>query len=1196
MCAKTRDMTAVGHSSKPPATNPPVESGGFPVLRAGRLRAWLVAVCGIIGLAVFLGSGGADPLTSPGNNEKRTSESLTSAEGNEEEAVPDVLPDKPLPVPSHSPLPAKDDTSSGDLQPPTSAPAVLVQDTVVELKAYTGEPFGVAKLTVEFPDDSMPTRYPDQFIRLTGRRVLYPAFEVDYSRSAGEIRSKVDRYECYFLFQGSEPLSVELKADTTYAGTTTPTDDPEARKALTIAWWRTYRKRPPLYSGQYSRPQPVHDYLTGMLARRLDLSDSQQAESFTPPLVFQLLMKPVVRFLAGPPPQKGQSRSSGSSLLRSRLNGNLVFDFDRFLGLLFGTESIRIAFELDKTLADADRSEVANLPLPPTLTLPPVRLSGESQVAPIEPIAHRVPEECFYLRCRNMEGYLWLRNLVMNWGGSFNDLISTEAVDHQLRSRIERQLAFSPDAAMRDGADHLISDMALIGTDILFQDGAALGVLFEAKDAAALNDLIRRQRDKTLQQVPGTTEENIFLGANEASFLSTWDHRVRSYYATDGKYCLVTTSSHIARRFFEVEKERGSLGALREFRYARTVMPLARDDAVFIYLSDPFFRFIVSPHYRIEMTRRAWAIRDWKQVYLARMAGRAEGVQNESVETLMEAGFLPVDFLKRPDGSRPVIRDGNIYDTLRGAIGTFLPIPDVAVSKATRSEAVAYQRFAANYRSQWRRMDPVSIGIRHQSVGETRRERVTLDVRITPYARENYERLASQLDSPDQFQLAAVPGDVMSVEARLRSFGSYVPGMRARQPRAYAGLRDFPAPAALRNGEVSTVSLNPLALAGKDYRTYAGAKVSGNPWFDVTGDRHSKPDDSDGYSFAERGFPAILRYRRTWNEHWIAWAQNKEILEEVTPHLQLEPADRPAQVRFRLGNLAASDLGPAIHALCYMHARRISALNVRQMCQMMNQFRLAPEEARRVAEEFLQGQIVCPLKGKYQLEDNGKSICWQSTAWQRDSVFLEERVPKEYCHPFLSWLRGARMELSLDRITLSTHVELEVSASDKSIVQPLASHTVIPAEHVVASDDLPFSNPDSSARSPARTDAIAIQGVWKIVKCVEHGKPVPNTEGIVFRIENSKIIQVSPNSAQHEYEFRLHPQMQPGGFDYLAKGRTIWSKCGLYELNGNRLVICYGHQIDARPLRLDEDRDDVRRRLELERVSTQPGNQDDRSK
>jgi len=242
--------------------------------------------------------------------------------------------------------------------------------------------------------------------------------------------------------------------------------------------------------------------------------------------------------------------------------------------------------------------------------------------------------------------------------------------------------------------------------------------------------------------------------------------------------------------------------------------------------------------------------------------------------------------------------------------------------------------------------------------------------------------------------------------------------------------------------------------------------VDRDPWTNVTGDRHSNSGDLGGYSFVDRTFPAILSCRRTWNQQWIAWAHGKDILEEVTPHLQLEPAERPAQLRFRLGDLAASELGTTIQALCYMHARRISTLNARQMHQVMDQFQLEPQEARRVAEELLGGRMVCPLNGEYELTETGDTPPrWKSTAWQRDSVYLEEEVP----------------------------------------------------------------------------DA-------------------------------------------HSYRYRLHPQLLPKGFDFLAKGRQIWAECGIYQLDGNRLVICCSRQSNSRPVRLDAEPDDVRRLLVLERA------------
>ena len=1049
-------------------------------------------------------------------------------------SLADSLPTPPLETAFA--LPEKNANASEEPLAPVLGAAILPRDTVVDVKAFAGEPFGVGKITVDFPEGRGPTWYRDQLIHLQGTRTLYPAFDVHRTFSTNESQTKVDRFECYFLFQGREPVAVELTADKAYAVKAIPTDDPQGRDGLMEEWWRAYEKPDRMFSAKYDKSGPVEDYLRSMLARRLELSRSAEGSSSVSSfLVARLLLKPLLRMLPGQPAQASRSRTSSSSFVQSRMQGSLVFDFDRFLGLLFGTESIRIAFQSDKTLIGANRAEVADRPLPHPMAIQPVPAVGKSTGATIEPIAYHVPKECFYLRCRSLSEYLWLRKLVVRWGGSFNDLISTEAVDHRIRAKIERQLSFSLNAEARNELDNLISDMALIGTDVLFQDGAALGVLFEAKDGPALEKFIRRGRDRTLREYTNASEKSIRFGDYRASFISTPDNRVRCFHATHGKYHLITTSSYIAKRFFDLRKGYGSLGRLAEFRYARSVMPLTKDDGVFIYLSDPFFRLIVGPHYRIETTRRAWAMRDWQHVYLARLAARAEGADGGSVESLMGAGLLPSDFLKRPDGSRPVIQDGTICDSLRGAMGSFLPVPDVKVPMATRSEVDSYRRFASHYRSQWRRMDPVSINIRHRPGWTDQRERVVLDVRITPYARENYERLFTQLDPPDKLQMAPVPGDVMSVEARLRSFGSYLPGMRAQHPRAYVGLRDFTAPLTLSDGTVQTVSLSPFSLLGTDYRVYAGTKVKGNPWTKVTGDRHSNSGGFNGYSFSERTFPAILSCRRTWNQNWIAWSHDKDILEEVTPQLRLEPADRPAQLRFRLGDLAASDLGTAIQALCYMHARRISALNAGQMHQVMDQFQLEPEEARRAAEELLGGRMVCPLNGEYELtKSKGAPPRWKSTAWQHNSVYQQEQVPRGYCHPFLDWLRGARMELTLDRTTLSTHVELDVNSSVDSGRQPSSPRAVFLPESLPSPGEVFPVRPRSITPPREISDAQAIQGTWKVVKCLEHGKPVPNTVGIVLQIKDGAIIQMSRHQEARRFDYRLHPKSQPKGFDFLA--------------------------------------------------------------
>ena len=173
-------------------------------------------------------------------------------------------------------------------------------------------------------------------------------------------------------------------------------------------------------------------------------------------------------------------------------------------------------------------------------------------------------------------------------------------------------------------------------------------------------------------------------------------------------------------------------------------MPASRDDACFVYLSDLFFRQFVGPKYRVEMTRRMQALAEIELVHLAQLSAKAEGAEHQTIRQLMDGGFLPKDFLTRPDGSHTVMENGRITDSLRGARGTFLPVADVDVDELTDSELRAYEEFSRFYRSQWERMDPAVLAVKRQPAANGR-ERISVDVHITPYARRHYQSLADNL-------------------------------------------------------------------------------------------------------------------------------------------------------------------------------------------------------------------------------------------------------------------------------------------------------------------------------------------------------------------------------------------------------------------------------------------------------------------
>ena len=66
----------------------------------------------------------------------------------------------------------------------------------------------------------------------------------------------------------------------------------------------------------------------------------------------------------------------------------------------------------------------------------------------------------------------------------------------------------------------------------------------------------------------------------------------------------------MGQRFLECGRGIESLGTSNEFRYARSLMPLAEKNTIFVYLSRAFFEGLLSPHYQIELRRRLAAVTD----------------------------------------------------------------------------------------------------------------------------------------------------------------------------------------------------------------------------------------------------------------------------------------------------------------------------------------------------------------------------------------------------------------------------------------------------------------------------------------------------------------------------------------------------------------------------------------------------------
>ncbi len=722
----------------------------------------------------------------------------------------------------------------------------------VEIEAVAGEPFGVGRITFALPQNALPEPLGLEGIGISEKndRVLYPASDSQALRNAlrdaldgdnpltsgGPVRQEVGgllrgllerppRTTMYFLFRGVEPLQLSLEAKQRIPfNIVVPRQDPLAHRRLLDVWWRQYAKPAGLLEAKPDYPPLVDTYVTTTLARRLN-----------------------VRL-----PDKKQLTPADVSL-RSEL------------GLNLGSESLRMAMMQDRILGLNNLDQAADQPLPEALSSPPLEVPEPAADVAVEPIAMRVPVECFYAHFGSFTNFLWLQDTLEKWGGDMQNLVALRGLDHGMRNRIERQLVLKQTLLSRMLGETVIADVAFIGSDMFFREGASYGLLFHARNNFVLSTNLNQQRQERVK-AGGVKEEKVTIAGHEVSYLSSSDGSVRSYYVVDGDFHFTTTSRHLVERFLETASGKDALGSSLEFRHARSIMPISRDDTVWFYVSDAFFRNITSPHYRIEMARRLQAVSDIELVQLAKLAAATEARPGATIEQLKESALLPLEFGPLPDGSHTVLSGGEVYDSLRGRRGGFVPVSDVPVEKVTHAEAAEYQKFADFYAAKWGRMDPVIVALKRTPV-EGDREQVTIDAQMCPLAPQHFALLNQRLGPADQQQLTPIPGDMAAAEVILEG------------QRVFAGLRDV--------GRPPTAGMASLLPIGR-LRDFLVGYIGTTGDLGVLGVLNlGIPPQSDaaGYAMSPLG-----GWRRQI-DGFTVFSFQREVLDFVAPQLRFQPAD-----------------------------------------------------------------------------------------------------------------------------------------------------------------------------------------------------------------------------------------------------------------------------------------------------------------
>ncbi len=588
----------------------------------------------------------------------------------------------------------------------------------------------------------------------------------------------------------------------------------------------------------------------------------------------------------------------------------------------------------------------------------------------------------------------------------------------------------------------------MIGLDPFFSDGAAVGVLFEEKASGNLQRIIGQCRQQAAHEAR-TDETNITVGSKSVRVLQNHSKQIRSFYVVNGRYHLVTNSQVLVQRFLDVEAGQTALGSLAEYSHAHSEVKGEGDCVGWLYLSDPFFRNITSAHYRIELQRRRRAREELLSLHLARLASEAETGHPLDVDHLIQKKFLPTSFGIRADNSKPIVSDGIVCDTLRGVPGTFVPIADIEFSRCTRFEANCYEDIKVSYQREWRTVDPVLLMFNRMKSDQPGREKIVLDIHITPYAQQEYAFLWQHLSrNPESQRVALRKDELLSVSTRFEGFG--------KSPWAAAGIIDENVPFEIKDGKLTRTG----AHAGKEFsksNSYAliterdersaylladfvSCLQSREP---LNLEEHSQPTSFFGRIIASI-FPVhemiknAIRDQSSFRGETRVLSANKNVAQVVLLDYKLIDVPRAAHLFMHLGDASRSMAYPYLRAWTYVSSRQQSAADLATVNQLADGLQQEPEQLLERLESALNVKLMCPIGGVYTPKPaNHRPPYLVSDAWGQPYLASEDAVPAGYDFPFLKWLRGLDLECRLGRVTLESRLELDIESKADATIEPI---------------------------------------------------------------------------------------------------------------------------------------------------------------
>ncbi len=367
---------------------------------------------------------------------------------------------------------------------------------------------------------------------------------------------------------------------------------------------------------------------------------------------------------------------------RLNLRGNSINLYSLLSGGLAIRESLLLESirPVDDNIRDVNPSSIT----PVSIESHPYEKMLKNRDYKTYPVDKCVPDDFYYMHFNYGSKAIDFINFLNETGSAVYKRFSPVSVDYMVKDKLMVQLAMRESQDMAAFYSGAITEIAITGSDPFFIEGSDVTIIIRPASPQIVYQAIGGMR-RYIKERYSATEREILVCGIKGSHIFTGDRRVWSFFFTlpDGTAVVSNSAKAVERVIDTFSGKLTSIADSWDYRYMRSIYPAGRDNEDgFIYLSDRFIRYLVSPALKIKEARRMYeamkaAVLEKYMIYHYQATGKVPSSIEEVMDSAGGSSFTDarkkeLESLKRNSFYGKAIKleqaDISTWDSFRAAL------------------------------------------------------------------------------------------------------------------------------------------------------------------------------------------------------------------------------------------------------------------------------------------------------------------------------------------------------------------------------------------------------------------------------------------------------------------------------------------------------------------------------------------------